>query len=208
MANASERIAAGKIGDGDALPLGGLVHDAIVAPGAGCAVLLESLCRGVQNWLPFAAEIRVFLERLDEHGDLVDAGESRQRGGLLAAGPFVLGEVTAVRPDELSERLWHRGTFRRGGLSEALAQWIVFPARSTNTTAGRPFGPKDAIRNCLIRGGRFWSDGMALSPAPFPLFEGSLDSPRPSFTPRPSWLVRHWPRVGCRGQVVLYAELA
>jgi hypothetical protein len=30
--NTSKRIAAGAIGDSDALPLGGLVHDAIVAP--------------------------------------------------------------------------------------------------------------------------------------------------------------------------------
>jgi hypothetical protein len=146
---------------------------------------LVALCRRTQS----------FLERLEEHGGLVVAGESLQRGDLLAAGPFVLGEVPVDRPEELSERWWHRGTFRRGGLSEALAQWIVFPARSTNTTAGRPFGPKDAIRHCLIRGGSFWSDEMALSPTPFPRFEGSLDSPRPSCTPRPSWLVRHWPRV-------------
>lgn len=98
MTPGAEREAAGAVGDGDALPLGGLAHDAIVAPGAGCAVLLGSLCRGIQNWLPFAAEIRVFLERLDEHGDLVVAGGSLQRGDPLAAGPFVLGEVPADRP--------------------------------------------------------------------------------------------------------------
>ena len=61
---------------------------------------------------------------------------------------------------------------------------------------GRPsLCPEDAIRRCLIRAGSFWSDGMALSRTPVPRFEGSLDSPRRSFTPQPSWLVRHWPQV-------------
>ncbi len=60
MPNTSERIAARTIGDGDAFPLGGLVHDAIVAPGAGCAALLGNLRRGAQNCLPLAAETRVF----------------------------------------------------------------------------------------------------------------------------------------------------
>ncbi len=135
-----------------------------------------------------------FLERHEEHGDLVVAGGSLQRGDPLAAGPFVLGEVSADRPEELSERCWHRGTFRKGGSPKQRPGGLCFLHDRRTRRPAVPL-PRGSHRRCLIRAGSFWSDGMALSRTPVPRFEGSLDSPRRSFTPLPSWLVRHWPRV-------------